>query len=62
MFWSPLLTLNWDIVLVITSALRGGYVIVGVCPSVSFFVNSVTQKLIDGFYFKLSHIAYLLLK
>ena len=39
--------------LIITSTLRGGYVIVGVSPSVCqlicLSVNSVIQKLIDGF-------------
>ena len=38
------------IIVVITSVLHGGYVIIGVCPSVCLFVNSVTQKLICGFF------------
>ena len=39
--------------MLISSALCGGYVIIGVCPSVSLlvflFVNSITQNPIDGF-------------
>ena len=32
----------------ITSA-RGGYVIIGICPSVCLLVNNITQKAMNGF-------------